>query len=373
MQPASPAVLQLAQRLRQLRQQQWPDSRLTQDALAKAFSVEGNLAAATVSSWESPTAPKLPPRHRLLAYARFFATRRSVDSTPKLIPLEDFTEQEKSAYRQLEAELLGLRSSASGEPSEEKAFSRSWHFADDGPATFICAQLPIDQTGPLGDPANPNYTELQTYADLDALMELHGHIRAENPTMDVFFKAAPEVQPDDLSGHVVLIGGVGWNSITGRLSEMARLPVQQINDPELDSGEIFVAQAEGKERRFWPTWMDGDKKMLSKDIGLLARVPNPLNSSRTLTICNGIHSRGVYGAVRSLTDKRVRESNERYIYDNFGNSGSFVILMSVQVIENHAMTPDFNIPDSVRYQWPQRHRRTIPGDVGLSLVSGQSR
>ena len=70
--------------------------------------------------------------------------------------------------------------------------------------------------------------------------------------------------------------------------------------------------------------------MLAEDVGLLARVPNPLNSSRTLTICNGIHSRGVYGAVRSLTDAQLRESNERYISANFGDSGSFAILMSVK-------------------------------------------
>jgi len=372
MQPAPPA-LHLAQRLRQLRQQRWPDARLTQDALATAFGVEGNLAAATVSSWESLTTPKLPPRHRLLAYARFFATRRSVASTPKLLPLRDFTEDEKTAYRELEVELLGLRSAVSGEAPEQKAFSRSWHFADEGPATFICAQLPEDQTGPLGDPANPNYTRLQSYADLDALMELHGHIRSENPSMDVFFKAAPEVEPDDLSGHVILVGGIAWNKITERLSKMARLPVRQVADPELLTGEIFVAQIDGKEHKFWPSWMDSDKSVLSEDIGLLARVPNPLNSSRTLTICNGIHSRGVYGAVRSLTDKRVRESNERYIYDNFENTGSFVILMSVQVIENQAITPDFNIPESVRYQWPQGHRRTTSGDFGLSLVKGQRR
>ena len=45
---------------------------------------------------------------------------------------------------------------------------------------------------------DPNYTELLSYADLDALVELHGHIRAENPAMDVFFKTAPNVVPDDL-------------------------------------------------------------------------------------------------------------------------------------------------------------------------------
>ena len=45
MQPASPAALQLAQRLRQLRLQQWPEVRLTQEKLAAAFKAEEPLAA----------------------------------------------------------------------------------------------------------------------------------------------------------------------------------------------------------------------------------------------------------------------------------------------------------------------------------------
>ena len=108
MQPAPPAALQLAQRLRQLRQR-WPEARLTQDKLAVAFSAEENLAAATVSSWESLKSPKLPPRHRLQAYARFFATPRSVEEEPTLFPLDELTPDEKRAYEKLETELLRLR------------------------------------------------------------------------------------------------------------------------------------------------------------------------------------------------------------------------------------------------------------------------
>ena len=353
MQPAPPAALHLAQRLRQLRQQQWPDARLTQDKLAKAFSAEESLSAATVSSWESVSSPKLPPRHRLLAYARFFATPRSVKAEPELLPLKEFTQDEKASYQKLEAELLGLRLGASGEsPEEEIAFSRSWHFADTGRVALVCALLPPDQIGPLGKPSNPNYTELHTYADVDALKELHGHIRAENPLMDVYHRTPSEVKADDLAGHVILLGGVIWNEIAGRLSEMAKLPVRQVTDAKLSSGDIFVAEVDGEECQFWPRWMDDDDGLLAEDVGLLARVPNPLNANRTLTICNGIHSRGVYGAVRTLTDKQLRDNNERYIAANFGDSDSFAILMSVKVIRNEVATPDFNSPGVVLYQWP---------------------
>jgi len=275
-----------------------------------------------------------------------------VEGPPALLPLDGFTPEERKSYDTLSADLLRLRSAASGESFyEEPTFQRTWHFPDAGRVTFVCAELPADQIGPFGDPESPNYTELQTFADIDSLMELHGHIRAENPTATVHFKTPQEVVPDDLTGHLIVLGGVVWNEITGRLSRMARLPVRQVPTPDLESGEIFVAKVGGKERQFWPQWTGEDKKVLSADVGLLARVPNPLNASRTLTICNGIHSRGVYGAVRTLTDAALRDGNERYISTSFGNTSSFAILMSVEVIKNQVITPDFNGSDSVLYKW----------------------
>ena len=366
MQPLSIALPELAQRLRNLRQEQWPDVRLTQDALAKAL---GGVAAATVSSWESSTAPKLPPRDRMTAYARFFATRRSVETTePKILPLESLTDGEQAKYLELEAELLGLRDAAASKPSGggPAATRRFWRFWDTGPATLVCAQLPKVETASLADPKDPNYTELLSFADLDALVELWGHIRAENPEMDVFYRAAPNVLSDDLSGHVVLLGGIAWNDVAKRLSAMTHLPVRQVDDDALKTGEILVADVDGEERRFLPMWGDAEKANLVEDVGFLARVPNPLNSSRTLTICNGIHSRGVFGAVRCLTDARLRDSNERYISANFDGADSFVILMRVPVIERHTITPDFNNPDGVLYQWPQGAGKRYPKKADTS-------
>ena len=367
MQPASPEARRLAQRLKQLREQQWPDVSLTQAELAKAFSTEKALAPATVSSWESLSSPKLPPRNRLLAYARFFATQRSVETFPKLLPLAVLTLDEQAVYKRLETELLKLRSLAAEDSGEEEiAPGRSWHFSDSGPVILVCAELPGSQTGPLASPSDPNYTELQAYADLDALIELHGHVRAENPRMEVYFRIPAEVGHNDLTGHIILVGGVVWNEITGRLFEMANLPVKQFEHPDLDTGEIFSAEVDGETREFWPKWKNKERTVLAQDVGLLARVPNPLNSSRTLTICNGIHSRGVYGAVRSLTDTHLRDANERFISTNFGNSPSFAILMSVQVIKNKAMTPDFSSNGVVLYRWS-------PGIASSPSASGLGR
>jgi hypothetical protein len=351
MAPSSPALQQLARRLRDLREHQWSE-RLTQAALAEAF---GDVAAATVSSWESSVAPKLAPPDRLKAYAQFFATHRSIEGdTPVLLPVDTFNEEEQAARKGLEVELLALREEATRKPERQAdvtAARRSWHFPDTGPLTIVCAQLPAAQAGGFADPADPNYTELQSFADLDALVELFGHARVENPHMQVNFRTAPNVVADDLSGHLVLLGGIVWNEVTQRLQEMMPvLPVRQVPDPVVETGEIFTVD-DGK-RRFLPKWRDDAHKILTEDVGLLVRASNPLNSSRALVICNGIHSRGVLGAVRSLTDARLRESNERYIAENFADVDSFAILMRVPVIEAKTLTPDFYAAGSVLYQWP---------------------
>lgn len=353
MSPADPGLLRLAQRLRELREQQWPDVRLTQGALAKGLGSEERLSPATLSSWENPISPKLPPHSRMSAYARFFATRRSVEGDqPRLIAVGSLTNDERDTYEALETELLALRYAAK-KPSvkDEVAVTRSWRFSDSGPVTLICAGLPEAEKGSLADPVDPNYTEYLSYADLDALVELYGHIRAENPVLQVDPKLSSSVAPNDLSGHVVLLGGIGWNEITQRLSEMTSLPVRQIEDPAVETGEIFVVDRDGTEQRFLPVWED-DGNTLIEDVGLIARTPNPINSNRSLTICNGIHSRGVLGAVRTLTDPRLRDSNEKYIVENFIGSSYFAILMRVLVVAGKTMTPDLHGGNCVLYQWP---------------------
>jgi hypothetical protein len=287
-----------------------------------------------------------------VAYAQFFATRRSLEPEPHLVRVDGFTEEEATAYGDLREQLLELHTAARGTPEAQPVAKRSWLFTDAGPLTLICAQLPEAEKGRLADPDDLNYTELLSYADITSLVELHGHIRAENPEMEVFFKSSPEVKADDLSGHLVLIGGIGWNDVTRRILELTRLPVMQEEDPRIPSGEVFVAYIGEKPNKYLPRLSEGKPVKLLEDVGLLVRMPNPLNSNFTLTMCNGIHSRGVYGAVRSLNDARLRESNERYIAHHFRDNQEFGILMRVQVIEGRAMTPDFSIAGTLLYQWP---------------------
>jgi transcriptional regulator with XRE-family HTH domain len=347
---------ELARRLRELRLER----KLTQKDLGVPLGGGQPLSAPTIASWENKAAPKLPPEDRLLAYAQFFATPRSMEGTPGLIPVEDFTPEEHAAYEALRDEFLRLHAAVRPTSADVSAPRKSWKFSDDGPLTFVCAQLPEEEASPLANPAKLNHTALLGFGDLDAMIELWGHVRMENPHMDVAYKSAPRVAADDLSGHVVIIGGIGWNDVTRRILDLAQLPVTQLDSPAVPEGDIFVARTDGKEKQYLPTFSPADSAKLTEDIGLLVRMPNPLNSNRTLTMCNGIYSRGVLGTVRTLTDKRLRESNERYIARHFSDNEQFGILMRVQVIEGVAMTPDFNTDGTVLYQWPSASGATSP-------------
>jgi hypothetical protein len=339
-------AVRLARKLRELRSSHWPDVTLTQAELASAFSAfnpKNKVAPATISSWESTNSPKTPTAARLSTYARFFATRRSLDEGPHLIPDEELTDDERSRFLAIEKELLDLLHAR--DIPRRNTFS-----FDAGPVTVICSESPSDAQSPLASASDPNFTKLNQYADLDALIEIYGHLRASNPTLDVFHRISRDIRADDLSSHVILLGGIAWNAATRRFQEaLEQVPVRQVDDPEVESGEIFVVAGE----RFLPGWEDHgteERGPVAEDVAYLARLRNPFNSSRTLTICNGIHSRGVLGAVRCLTDARVRDKNEEYLAERFPD-GQFALLLRVPVIGGEALSPDLKNKNARLYEW----------------------
>jgi hypothetical protein len=342
-------AVELARALRELRESTWPDHVLTQSQLAHVLSSEGRVAPATLSSWESVTNPKTPSVARISAYARFFGTRRSMEGEPHLIPEDELTEGELERFRELESELLQLIH------PENRQVRRTFQF-DAGPVIVICPTAPTDLQGPLAKEQDPNFTKLRQYGDLDALVELYGHLRAENPTLDIFHRLGGEVVSDDLSRHVILLGGIGWNEVTRRFQRaISQVPITQTAVEDLKGGDIFRIETpdDAEPKLFYPEYEDlGDKKELIADVGYLARLRNPFKINRTLTICNGIFSRGVFGAVRCLTDASVRDENEQYLAERFPDpDAEFAMLLRVPVVTNETLSPDLQNPAARLYEW----------------------
>ncbi|EWM10934.1 hypothetical protein [Kutzneria sp. 744] len=348
----------LPNRLRALREETWPGQIVTQAQLAEAFSGERSTSVPLISSWESTTSPRTPPVNRLEQYARFFATARSVEgSGQRLLPLAELTAVERAGYDQLLDALTALRPKqhvirAVNAVMSSQLQNGLWYFPDTYDIVIVCARLPRDLVHSMGsytDPNDPDYVDLYTYADPDALIELFGHIRAVNSVSQVDFKRADQLDRDDYTKHLVLLGGVDWNRLTRELLRRVDVPVEQTTRPNTGEPSGFEVTENGK-RMYSPVVRGGQ---LLEDVAHFYRGQNPFNVARTVTICNGMFGRGTYGAVRALTDVKFRERNDDYARDQLERHGAYSLLMRVQVVDGEVLTPDWTVAETRLHEWPE--------------------
>lgn len=363
----------LAYRLRTLREERWPGRKINQAQLADALSGGGrrSVSVPLISSWESRTDPKVPPAYRLEDIATFFASPRSFDgSDSHLLSSDEMTVQERAEKERLLAELIRLRNEALGAagapgtrapaPGPLQQIARSldagpYRFTEDQDITIVCAQLPqaLLERMPYTDPLDPDFIELYRYSELDSLFELHGHLRASNPTTQVNVRLAHELGPDDFSSHLISLGGVDWNLATRSFLGRLDLPVRQVNDWDKPGGAYFeVENADGSKAEYRPLLEEsGGRAILREDVALFARAVNPFNRKRSVTICNGMYGSGSLGAVRALTDARFRDRNADYVRERFTGSDTYCILTRVTVEPGAALTPDWTLPETRLFEW----------------------
>jgi transcriptional regulator with XRE-family HTH domain len=347
----------LGERLRSLRE----EAGLTQKQLAEMLGGEGGTM---VSMWE--TARRFPPDDRLTSYARLFSTQRSFSGKgpPRLIDDKDMTEEEQRRFQELERELLGLREEArkggDGIRTDPVPRSRAFLFNDGAPITVVCADVPAEQRPSYSVPTDLNFVRASSFADLDALLDLFGHLRAENPTERVRIRASGELKKEEMSGHLVLLGGSVWNEATAWLSEQIGLPLQQ---ETVDGEEILVLKHGQHPREFRIRHAGG---ALLEDVGVFVRAPNPQAPQYTITICNGITTRGVRGAVQCFADYQLRGRNEGYMATRFAGHASYGIVVRVEVLpmSGEPLTPDLTKSRNRLYEWANGDTGPGQGSVG---------
>jgi hypothetical protein len=342
---SSLGVLRLAERLRELREH--APVPLTQSELGQAL---GGLGPAAISSWENPASGRLAPLARLDAYARLFSTPRSFEGGPqnaRLIDDADLTAEERSALAELKADLVGLRELAAG-PSEDTGGrpQSMWHFPDGSRITLVCTRLPPERRPPSSDPDSLNYLRFSDLADLDSLIEIYGAIRSYNPTSRVVIMAAQDLRQRDVANHLVLIGGLTWETVNPWFSRIFPIPIEP-GDPA-ERGAITIREATSGSQEFKYQLAGGQ---LVEDVGYFARGENPSAPRRTLTICGGITTRGVLGAARCFIDWEMRERNEQYLIPRFPPGSTYCIVMRVPVLHRDPLTPDLSKPENRLFEW----------------------
>jgi hypothetical protein len=369
----------LALRLRSLREHGPHERRITQPELAQALGDGKPLSVPLISSWESQTNPRIPPLARLDGYAVLFATARSFQTDPpRLLRHADMSEEEKRAAADLRKELVQLRNDAlratspGAAPVQTSTVVKSleagpWRFADGNTITIVCAQWPqhmLDRM-PYTDVEDPDYIELLNYSELDALFELHGHLRAANPANQVNLRMAGKLVSDDYTSHLVSLGGVDWNSATSLAMKRLPLPVRQVADWSKPDGQYFEVEVNGKPVKHravldrssnpnaagQPVSRASSKGILLEDVALFARAVSPFNRKRTVTICNGMYGRGTYGAVRALTDERFRDRNAEYLRSRFDGCEAYCVLTRVPIVDGATLTPDWTTGEYTLFEW----------------------
>jgi transcriptional regulator with XRE-family HTH domain len=379
----------LGQQLRRLREARG----LTQRQLGDLLGEGRALSPALISSWESGKA--VPADRWLEAYAH------------KLSGAADATGGEDPVAGLL-SRLMMLREAVT--PAERTSSpartgmlgGRFWHFPDGRPIRIVSTPMyrAVVDSVSYANPFHPNYIESLGNADMDATIELLGHLRAENPHSDVRYLTRRSVDRDDLTGHLVLLGGSGtlvdpalpprelsplaW--LVRRLDLPLYTQLPPGGDPEYDLEFVVTLDDQGEpvhrgqhREVHRPTFLrvDGHRMrvdghgnpvdhdgfpQLEYDVGLLLRRPNPLNLAVTVTLCSGIFSRGTYGAVRCLSDGQLRRANEAFLAEHLGLE-QFWLLMRVPVLHTRrgaqTITPDLNRPFHVLRG--QREPRISPG------------
>jgi hypothetical protein len=349
---ASIPARRLAERLRDLREREFRP--LTQKVLAKALSDSEPLSTPTISQWEKPSSERLPPPQRLRAYARLFCSSRSFASaTPRRLRDEELTEAERERETELYEELLDLReraqstdvATASSEKFAIEYQGSLWRFPDESAISIVCSDAPGVDRPAYADQSHLNYSRYARHADLDALIEVYGQVRADNPGNWIRILSPRSLAHDFALNHLVIIGGAAVGDAAPWFTQGVPLPTVH------DSGDthIFTYEVGGELREFTST-RDDDGNM-THDVGFIARAPHNIVPGRTVTVLGGITSRGVHGAALAFSDPHLRDVNLRYLTEAFPDADTFCILMRIPVRNDAALPPNLYNDDVRLYEW----------------------
>lgn len=260
----------------------------------------------------------------------------------------ELTEQEQERERELYEELVALRGraqSTSVVAPVRGPRSALWHFPDPIAVSIICSDAA--EPPPYAQHSDLNYSRYAKYADLDALVEVFGQVRADNPARMVRILPTGRLAQDFALNHLIIIGGAASDAASLFAQDLP-LPVAEEIPDSTPITHLFRCDVGGETQEFRSVW---DGETLVQDVGLIARGPHPIIPGGTVTLLSGITSRGVHGAALCFIDSHLRDTNERYMETAFGNADSFCILMNIPVQNDVALPPNLWRENTCLYEW----------------------
>ncbi len=223
---------------------------------------------------------------------------------PRLLRDDELTEQERERESELYDELLALRERAqstgpAASVAREQPAPRASQLdlEHSGRARRSASYVPMRRI-PLLTPVTShlNYSQYARFADLDALLEVFGQVKADNPESWIRILSPASLAADFALNHLIIIGGAAVEKAAPGFTQDVPLPAVQIVPlPTGLPGETHVFRYETEGLEFGSSYTEDGT--LTRDIGFIARAPHPIVPDRTVTVVGGITSRGVHGAV----------------------------------------------------------------------------
>jgi transcriptional regulator with XRE-family HTH domain len=325
-----------ASRLRALRETAFP-VKVTQDQLAAALGADKPLSSAAISMWENAQVDKWPSESRLIQYALIFSSPQSLGPTPNVPRESTLDKPARIRFNALRTELLELRAGAEQEARRERSApvassgNELWHHDRAAKLFVVAPELPPAERTSFADEASLNYVRLARYGDLDAFFEMFvsltrmgyhnlSHRSAREPGIGT-------------ARNLVLIGGPAWNPLTRTFLHLLDVPF----DKHAGAGGEPSCFRMPDGTTILPTVI-GESQVV-EDIGLFVRAVNPTNPDADVTICAGIYTHGVFGAVQAFTNPRIGADNVAMVRERLGQTRSFAVLFRVKVLDGRVPTP----------------------------------
>lgn len=190
-------------------------------------------------------------------------------------------------------------------------------------------------------------SSLVQMGDKDAFVEALFSLARAGDIRKVRHYDSSDFPHSEISGNIVCIGGPCFNSVTRRLMEDAKLPIQFEGIDEDDDGTPLINADTGE--RFEKSY--DEKHRLVRDWGFFARFKNPHNKDATVIIACGIESPAVDGIVRVFSSQANPHFNNLYerLMDTMaedlddGELPEFCCIMPFKIEEatRIAVTPSF--------------------------------
>lgn len=187
-------------------------------------------------------------------------------------------------------------------------------------------------------PTNPNYIYMHNFGDNDTIVETNAFLKMLYPKAKLFRHPSDNFAPNLYEENLLVIGGPGELETEGNIvcRRMMEKYESQIKYPDGKDAMVYL------DREFEPVF--NSEGYLTKDYGYFARLPNPFNKDKSVVLISGIHTFGVLGSAKILSDHPNSRTNIEHLIQKLLPTSdlAFEIFFEVQVIAGEVLCPEID-------------------------------